>query len=170
MLLGPIKSYDTLNDILEESRYYTNVPLNEQVVFELDQPGLNYFIASVQFANNTIGVYSNIMDNKGFTKSSDEDFLDFKIDEGNDYIILDDSDIDNIQSDPLFQQIASNIICSDLAEYGFPICQQPTATTPSISQPTFPQGPGSIFDDQDAGDDNDDNDDNNDEDDDDDDN
>lgn len=65
MLLGPIKSYDTLNDILEESRYYTNVPLNEQVVLELDQPGLNYFIASVQFANNTIGVYSNIMDNKG---------------------------------------------------------------------------------------------------------
>ena len=77
---------------------------------ELDQPGLNYFITSVQFANNTIGIYSNIMDNKGFTKSSDEDFLDFKID---------DSDIDNIQSDPMFQQIASNIICSDLAEYGF---------------------------------------------------
>lgn len=110
MLLGPIKSYDILNDILEESRYYTHVPLNEQVVLELDQHGLNYFIASVQFANNTMGVYSNIMDNKGFTKSSDEDFLDFKIDEGNDYIILDDSDIDNIQSDPLFQQIASNII------------------------------------------------------------
>lgn len=57
-----------------------------------------------------------------------------------------------------------------MAEYGFPICQQPTAITPSISQPTFLQGPGSIFDDQDAGDDNDDNDDNNDEDDDDDDN
>ncbi|MGI0042721.1 MAG: hypothetical protein ACRD47_03330 [Nitrososphaeraceae archaeon] len=161
LLLGPIKSYDTPNDILEESRYYTNVPLNEQVVVELDQPGLNYFIASVQFANNTMGVYSNIMDNKGFTKSSDEDFLDFKIDEGNDYIILDDSDIDNIQSDPLFQQIASNIICSDLAEYGFPVCQQPTATTPSVNQPMLPQGVDSIFDDEDTSDDNDnDNDDN----------
>ncbi|MGH9977855.1 MAG: hypothetical protein ACRD8Z_18770, partial [Nitrososphaeraceae archaeon] len=41
LLLGPIKSYDSPNEILEESRYYTNVPLNEQVVLELDQPGLN---------------------------------------------------------------------------------------------------------------------------------
>ncbi|HYZ59297.1 MAG TPA: hypothetical protein VE544_06525 [Nitrososphaeraceae archaeon] len=143
MLLGPIKSYESPNDILEESRYYTNVPLNEQVVLELDQPGLNYFITSVQFANNTIGIYSNIMDNKGFTKSSDEDFLDFKID---------DSDIDNIQSDPMFQQIASNIICSDLAEYGFQVYQQPTGTTPSLGQPSFPQVPNSIFEDEDSDD------------------
>lgn len=76
LLLGPIKSYDSPNDILDESRYYTNIPINEQVVLELEQPGLNYFIASVQFANDTTGIYSIIMDNKGTgTKSGDENYL-----------------------------------------------------------------------------------------------
>ena len=153
LLLGPIKSYDSPSDILEESRYYTNVPLNEQVVLEMDQPGLNYFIASVQFTNDTTGVYSNIMDNKAFgTKSAAEDYLEFKMDEGNDYNILEDSDIDNIQSDPIFQQIASDIICSDLREYGFQVCQQGAAVSASnMSQLTFSQ---SIFEDQNADDDN----------------
>jgi len=168
LLLGPIKSYGTPSDILEESRYYTNIPLNEQVVLEMDQPGLNYFIASVQFANDTTGVYSNIMDNKAFgTKSSAEDYLEFKMDEGNDYNILEDSEIDDIQSDPIFQQMASNIICSDLKEYGFQVCQQGAAAAPSFNQPSFSQNPNSIFEDQNAFDEdndngNDDNDDDND--------
>jgi hypothetical protein len=159
LLLGPIKSYESPSDILEESRYYTNIPLNEQVVLELEQPSLNYFIASVQFTNDSTGVYSNIMDNKAFgTKSAAEDYLEFKIDEGNDYNILEDSDIDDIASDPIFQQIASNIICSNLKEYGFQVCQQgTTATTSNINQLVFSQYPYSIFEDQ-----NEDNEDNND--------
>jgi len=168
LLLGPIKSYDSLGDILHDARYYTYIPLNEQVVLEIDQPGLNYFIASVQFANNTVGIYSNIMDNTGFgTKSSAEDYLDYKMDQGNNYNILEDTDIEDIQSDPVFQQIASNIICSDLKEYGFQICEQAAvpAATSDPNQPAF-QIPKSIFeededddDDQDNGDDDDDDDD-----------
>lgn len=167
LLLGPIKSYESPGDILEDARYYTNIPLNEQIVLELDQPGLNYFIASVQFANNTVGIYSNIMDNTGFgTKSSAEDYLDYKMDQGNNYNILEDVDIEDIQSDPVFQQIASNIICSDLKEYGFQICEQAAvpAATPDPDQPAF-QLPKSIFEAQDEdnnGDDDDDNDDNDD--------
>jgi hypothetical protein len=162
LLLGPIKSYDSPNDILDESRYYTNIPLNEQVVLELDQPGLSYFIVSIQFANDTTGVYSIVMDNKGTgTKSGDENYLEFKIDEGNEYNVLEDSDIDDITSDPIFQRIASNIICSDLKEYGFQVCQQGmTAAAPNINQSAFSQYPNSIFEDQNGDDEDDDNDDN----------
>jgi hypothetical protein len=62
LLLGPIKNYESPNDILSDSRYFKDVPLNEQVLLEMDNPGSNYFIASVQFANGSQGVYSNIMD------------------------------------------------------------------------------------------------------------
>jgi hypothetical protein len=89
----------------------------------LERSALNYFIAYVQFANDITGVYSVIMDNKRTgTKSADEDYLEFKIDEGKNYNVPEDSDID-VTSDPIFQQIASNIICSDLKEYGFQVCQ-----------------------------------------------
>jgi hypothetical protein len=69
ILLGPIKSYDSLSDIKLQDTIQTP-PLNEQVVLKLDQHGLNYFIISVQFAIDTTGIYSNIMDNKALGKVS----------------------------------------------------------------------------------------------------
>jgi len=147
LLLGPIRNYDSSNDILGDSRYYSDVPLNEQVVLEMDSQGLNYFIAAVQFSNGSQGVYSNVMDMDTYrTKSSSEDFLDFRVEEGEQYNVLDDSDIDDIQSDPNFQRIASNIICSDLDNYGFQVCQQ------GISDSTIPaeQTASSSLDDTDS--------------------
>jgi hypothetical protein len=173
LLLGPIKNYESPNDILSDSRYFKDLPLNEQVLLEMDNPGLNYFIASVQFANGSQGVYSNIMDMDAiFTKATSEDQVDYRMDNGEEYNILDDSDIDDIQSDPSFQQIASKIICSDLDNNGFQVCQQglsadtPTtgATEDSTGQNTSPPlaGTDSIFEDSDNEDQDDDDNDNDD--------
>jgi PsbP-like protein len=125
VLSGPIKSYDSPEDILEDANYWKDIPLNEQVVLEMNQPGLNYLVAAVQFANGTYGVYSGTMDVDAFgAKSDGEDYLDFQMDEGADFNILDKSDIEDIQSDPGFQQAASDSICSELNENGFQVCQQ----------------------------------------------
>lgn len=136
VLTGPIKSYGSPDEILEDANYWENVPLNEQVVLEMNQPGLNYLVAAVQFANGTSGVYSAVMDvDVGFgTKSQGEDNLDFEMDEGADYNILDKSEIENIQSDPGFQRAASNILCSDLNDYGFQVCQQDRIISDSATQ------------------------------------
>jgi hypothetical protein len=104
--------------------------------------------------------------------------LNYRIDNGEQYNILDDSDIDDIQSDPTFQQFASKIICSDLDNNGFQVCRQGLSTTPAATgtpeggagQITSPSldGTDSIFEDSDNEDededdnDNDNNDDDND--------
>jgi hypothetical protein len=139
VLSGPIKSYDSPDDILEDANYWKDVPLNEQIVLEMNQPGLNYLVAAVQFANGTYGVYSGTMDVDAFgAKSDGEDYLDFQMDEGADLNIHDKSDIEDIQSDPGFQQAASDSICSELNKNGFQVCQQEQASTPNIeaSAPT----------------------------------
>jgi hypothetical protein len=56
------------------------------------------------------------------------------MDEGADYNILDKSEIENIQSDPGFQRAASNILCSDLNDYGFQVCQQDRIISDSATQ------------------------------------
>jgi|RhiMetdeSRZDD1v2_1073273.scaffolds.fasta_scaffold00052_63 hypothetical protein len=66
------------------------------------------------------------------TKSQAEDYLDFQEDEGSDFNIIDKSDVKDIQSDPGFQQAASDIICSELNENGFKVCQQEPVGTPNI--------------------------------------
>ena len=138
VLTGPIKSYGSPDGILDDANYWENVPLNEQIVLEMNQPGLNYLVAAVQFANGTSGVYSAVMDVDVFfgSKSEEEDIMDFEMDEGTEYNILDKSEIENIQTDPGFQRAVSNIICSDLNDYGFQVCQQDRITSDTTTQQT----------------------------------
>ena len=138
VLTGPIKFYETQEDVLEQANYWKNVPLNEQVVLEMNQPGLNYLITSVQFANGTLGVYSGIMDvDASDAKSDDEDYLDRKMDRGAEYNLIEDFDIKDIESDPAFQRVASSIICSDLINYGFQVCQQKAGSDTDTASQTL---------------------------------
>ena len=74
------------------------------------------------------------------------------MDEGNVYNIPVDLNKDDIQSDPMFQQIESYMICPDLAEYWFQVCQHPAATTLSLNRRLFAEGPSLIFEDQNTSD------------------
>ncbi|MFY9567132.1 MAG: hypothetical protein WAQ29_12345, partial [Nitrososphaeraceae archaeon] len=133
--------YGSPDEILEDANYWRDLPLNEQAVLEMNQPGLNYLIASVQFANGTSGIYSAIMNvDASNTKSAAEDVQDFQMDEGEDFNIVDKAEIGDIESDPQFQRAASTIICSDLNTYGFQVCQ---TGAPSDSSMVEAQQPSS---------------------------
>ena len=77
----------------------------------------------MQFADGTTGIYSSVMDvDTQLTKSDGENILEFQMDEGADFNIIDKSDVEDIESDPAFQRVSSTIICSDLNNYGFRVC------------------------------------------------
>jgi hypothetical protein len=126
VLIGPIKSYDSTDTVLEEANYWKDVPLDKKVALEIDHPGPHYLIASVQFANGTSGIYSGVLDiNAIGIKPSSDDYVQFKLDGGNaalGVVKIEQSDTATSKSDPLFQQIASKIICSDLSDSGFEMC------------------------------------------------
>jgi hypothetical protein len=126
VLIGPIKSYDSSDTVLEEANYWKDVPLDKKVALEIDHPGPHYLIASVQFANGTSGIYSGVLDvNAIGIKPSSDDFVQFKLDGGNavlGVVKIEQSDTATSKSDPVFQQIASKIICSDLSDNGFEVC------------------------------------------------
>jgi hypothetical protein len=127
VLLGPIKSYDSADSVLGEANYWEDIPLDKKVALEIDHPGLHYFIASVQFANGTSGIYSGIMEVSatGIKPSSDES-IQFQLGPENvasGVAKIEQSDMKASESDPVFQQIASRIICSDLSNNGFEVCE-----------------------------------------------
>jgi hypothetical protein len=133
----------------------------------MNQPGLNYLIAEVLFANGMSGVYSSIMDVQATgTKSDGEDYLDYQMDQGGQFNLIDNSEIEDIQSDAAFQRAASNIICSDLNSYGFQVCQPGSPAIKVEQQPTINIDTNApfLFGDEDEDEDDNDNEDNEDED------
>jgi hypothetical protein len=127
VLLGPIKSYDSADSVLGEANYWKDIPLDKKVALEIDHPGLHYFIASVQFANGTSGIYSGMMEvNATGIKPSTDESIQFQLGPANiasGVAKIDQSDMKASESDPVFQQIASRIICSDLSNNGFEVCE-----------------------------------------------
>jgi hypothetical protein len=127
VLVGPIKSYDAADSVLSEANYWKDIPLDKKVALETDHPGLHYFIASVQFANGTSGIYSGMMEvNATGIKPSADESIQFQLGPENvasGVAKIDQSDMKASESDPVFQQIASRIICSDLSNNGFEVCE-----------------------------------------------
>lgn len=127
VLVGPIKSYDSADSVLSEANYWKDIPLDKKVALETDHPGLHYFIASVQFANGTSGIYSGMMEvNATGIKPSADESIQFQLGPENvasGVAKIDQSDMKASESDPVFQQIASRIICSDLSNNGFEVCE-----------------------------------------------
>jgi hypothetical protein len=127
VLVGPIKSYDSADSVLSEANYWQDIPLDKKVALETDHPGLHYFIASVQFANGTSGIYSGMMEvNATGIKPSADESIQFQLGPENvasGAAKMDQADMKASESDPVFQQIASRIICSDLSNNGFEVCE-----------------------------------------------
>ena len=126
LIMGQIKTYDSLSDILEGSQYWKDIPLNDEVVLRLDNAGLHYLVASVQFSNGTSGIYSSVIDVESDqrTKSSSDSELEREQDNGANYNVIDSLNVEDILNTPVFYQKSSTLICSHLSLYGFKICEE----------------------------------------------
>lgn len=125
LIMGQIKTYDSLSDILESAQYWKDIPLNDQVVLQLDNAGLHYLIASVQFSNGTSGIYSSVVyvESDQRTKSSSDSEFEREQDNGANYNVIDSLDVEGILNTAVFYQKSSTLICSHLSLYGFKICE-----------------------------------------------
>ena len=124
LLIGQIKNYESQQDILKEATYWQDIPLNEEVFLPLDHTGLNYVVADVQFVNGTSGIYSTVVkvEPDQDSKFLAEYWMEEDMDEGADYNIVDDSDIEDAELSPAAQGTYSAIICQHIVGYGFQTC------------------------------------------------
>ncbi|WP_458719755.1 hypothetical protein [Candidatus Nitrosocosmicus sp. R] len=123
ILVGQIKSYDSVEDALEDATYWENVPLNDEIMLRFENKGLNFIIMEVTFQNGVSGVYHAIfnLDTYG-SESGADDLLDYRMDkEDANYNIVDDSKPE-IEVNSPFWQISQIIVCEDLKYNGFRVC------------------------------------------------
>ncbi len=126
MIMGQIKTYDSLSNILESSQYWKDIPLNDEVVLRLDNAGLHYLVTSVQFSNDTSGIYSSVInvESDQNSKSNSDSQFEREQDNGANYNIIDSLSVEDILNTPVFYQKSSALICSHLSLYGFKICEE----------------------------------------------
>ncbi|CAN5863353.1 hypothetical protein BH23THE1_BH23THE1_24880 [soil metagenome] len=124
ILVGQIKSYDSVEDALEDATYWENVPLNEEIMLRFENKGLNFIIIEAAFQNGVSGVYHAIFNLDAYgTESDAADLLDYRMDkEDASYNIIDDSRPEVEVNSP-FWQISQIIVCEDLKYNGFAVCR-----------------------------------------------
>jgi hypothetical protein len=123
ILVGQIKSYDSVEDALEDATYWEDVPLNEEIMLRFENKGLNFIIIEASFQNGVSGIYHAIFNLDAYgTESDAEDLLDYRMDKENaNYNIMDDSRPE-IEVNSPFWQISQIVVCEDLKYNGFSVC------------------------------------------------
>ena len=123
ILVGQIKSYDSVEDALEDATYWEGVPLNDEIMLRFENKGLNFIIMEVTFQNGVSGVYHAIFNLDAYgSESGADDILDYRMDkEDANYNIVDDSKPE-IEVNSPFWQISQIIVCEDLKYNGFRVC------------------------------------------------
>lgn len=123
VLIGQIKQYSSPEDILEQATLWQKVPLNQEVVLKLPDKGINFMIVQAQFTNGVTGIYSGMFDLKTILdKAGDADLLKDDLKENRDWKVM-KSIKPNLNKDVEFWQVAQEIACNDLKEFGFESCQ-----------------------------------------------
>jgi len=123
VIAGQIKSYESVEDTLEDATLWEDIPLNEEVILSFDHKGHNFIIVEVGFVNGASGIYYGTFELDAFgSKSQAEDVLELEMDEADGELnIMDDSEPEIDLNDP-FWQISQLIVCEELKENGFQIC------------------------------------------------
>ena len=124
VLVGKIKAHPTSQIAMTSGQRWKNVPLNQEVVLKMKEKGLNYIIAQVQFTNGVTGIYSGVIDvkpnvdDKSYYSNSLKD--DLKM---NKALKVIPANSPKIKQDPVFFQVAQNVVCDDLSAFGFKSCE-----------------------------------------------
>jgi DNA-binding beta-propeller fold protein YncE len=123
VVIGQIKHYSAPEDILEDATLWQNVPLNQEVVLKLPDNGINFMIVQAQFSDGVTGIYSGMFDLKTFLdKASDADLLRDDLKENRNWKVMKSTDPD-LEKDIEFWQVAQEITCNNLKEFGFESCK-----------------------------------------------
>jgi hypothetical protein len=123
IIVGQIKSYNTINDVLKNSKVWKDVPLNQEVVLKQDHSGQNFMIAEVQFTNGVSGIYSGVFNNKPFgAKQTDLSILKDDLKANKDLKVM-LSYKPTLKNDKLFWTAIIPTVCDDLKNFGFRICK-----------------------------------------------
>lgn len=121
VLIGQIKSYDSIEDAINNAKLWKNVPLNEQTVLRLDHKGPNFIIVEVDFTNSLYGLYSGAFDMQTFLdKGSSGRILRDDLREDRSLTVASTSE-HNTKKDQYWDAVKP-LVCDQLSAFGFKVC------------------------------------------------
>jgi hypothetical protein len=122
VLIGQIKSYDSIDDALDDAKLWRDVPLNEQSVLRLDHEGLNFIIVEVDFTNSLYGLYPGVFEMQtAVDKSYSNDRLRDELREDRNLEVVSASK-HNTKND-LYWEAVTPLVCDNLRSFGFQVCE-----------------------------------------------
>lgn len=122
VLIGQIKSYDSIEDALSNAKLWKDIPLNEQTVLRLDHLGLNFIIIEVDFRNSLYGLYSGTFDvQKSLDKRLSGMLLSDDLKEDRSLTVASTSKHNTMKA-PYWDAVKP-VVCDDLSAFGFRVCK-----------------------------------------------
>jgi hypothetical protein len=115
LLVGKIGNFNSFDELLSEAVLYQDVPINSTVIIELPNNSVSFMLAEIKPSNEGAGIYYGLFDGN---QNEDKSEIDPKLES----VLLKTSDPLNIKTDGSLYNITRDIVCNDIAKFGYLQC------------------------------------------------
>jgi hypothetical protein len=119
LIIGQLQDFDNFDELLEQARVYSDVPINETFILDLPNNDVSFMQLQIPYSDGTTGIYYGLFDGN---QQGDKSEINLRLNPESTLKILEsDSAIDIKTNEQLFN-VTNTLVCNDIYKLGYEKC------------------------------------------------
>lgn len=120
LIVGQLQDFDNFDELLEQARIYSDVPVNQTFILDLPNKDVSFMQLQIPYSDGRTGIYYGIFDGN---QQGDKSEINLRLNpESNLKILESDSAIDIKTKEQLYN-VTYSLVCNDIYKLGYEKCQ-----------------------------------------------
>lgn len=120
LIVGQLRDFDNFDQLLEEARVYSDVPINETFILELPDNDVSFMQLQVAYLNTTTGIYYGLFDGN---QQGDKSEINLRLNPESSLKILESNSATGINTNQQLYNVTNTLVCNDIYKLGYEKCQ-----------------------------------------------
>lgn len=120
LIVGQLQDFDSFDDLLDQARIYSNVPVNKTFILNLPNKDVSFMQLQIPFPNGTSGIYYGLFDGN---QQGDKSEINLRLNPESTLKILDSYSAMDIKTNEQLYNVTNTLVCNDIYKLGYERCQ-----------------------------------------------
>lgn len=120
LLVGQLQDFDNFDELLDQARIYSNVPVNKTFILDLPTKDVSFMQLQIPFQNGTSGIYYGLYDGN---QQGDKSEINLRLNPESSLKILDSDSAIDIKANEQLYNVTNTLVCNDIYKLGYEKCQ-----------------------------------------------
>lgn len=120
LIVGQLQDFDNFDELLEQARIYSDVPINETFILDLPNKDVSFMQLQASFLDGITGIYYGLFDGN---QQRDKSEINLRLNPESSLKILESDSAIVIKTNPQLYNVTNTLVCHDVYKLGYEKCQ-----------------------------------------------